>query len=304
MTKPGVDLIIVGAGPVGLLAAILARKLDMTVEIFDKKSEPLQLGRADALNARTLQLLNHLNLLDPLWKRGQPCNTSSTFANGRFQSRNSEWWEALEGCEKKCFLMIGQAHIEQHFHQILRTQLQTEVRWNAEITDIRIQQHGPSISATVKCNSQNTQGGGETMEFDSRFLLGADGAHSFVRKFMQIPFHTHSLPITWAVLDGEIESDFPKCPEIIVFQQSTADVAWIPREWPIDRFYVRMDRLDFTQKEAVDCIKSAMKPYNFEFKSVHWFSQFTGTIYSTIMMMMNPLKSVILVSSYSSHFSS
>jgi 2-polyprenyl-6-methoxyphenol hydroxylase-like FAD-dependent oxidoreductase len=170
--------------------------------------------------------------------------------------------------------MIGQAFIEQHFHRTLCQLGVDDVHWQTEIKSIS-REEGSIIS--VIAEMANNSDAITTRKFSSRYLIGADGAHSFVRKYFEIPFAVTALPITWAVLDGEIDSDFPKCPEIIVFQQATADVAWIPREHPIDRFYVRIDRLDFTESDAIQCIKSAMSPYRFDFKTIHWFSHFTGT---------------------------
>lgn len=63
------------AGPVGLLSAIMANRLGMKVAIFDKKSGPIEKGRADALNARSIQFLEILDLLEPLWQKGKQCNS-------------------------------------------------------------------------------------------------------------------------------------------------------------------------------------------------------------------------------------
>jgi hypothetical protein len=77
------------------------------------------------------------------------------------------------------------------------------------------------------------------------------------------------------VIDGVITTDFPKVPEIIVFQAETSDVAWIPREGKIDRFYVRMDSREFTYDEALAKINRAMSPHYLRFDEIEWFSQFS-----------------------------
>jgi 2-polyprenyl-6-methoxyphenol hydroxylase-like FAD-dependent oxidoreductase len=106
-------------------------------------------------------------------------------------------------------------------------------------------------------------------------VIGADGSRSFVREHFKIPFQIERPQIVWAVIDGVIETDFEKVPEIIVFQAETSDVAWIPREGKIDRFYIRMDTKDFTFDEAVAKINRAIKPHTLKFKDVEWFSQFS-----------------------------
>ena len=106
------DLLIVGAGPVGLMCAHLAQLSGLTTITVDKSEGPLQVGRADALNARTLQLLELARLFKELAPLGKPCNTSSVWENGKFLSRQNSWWESLEGCFHKHFLMLGQSAVE------------------------------------------------------------------------------------------------------------------------------------------------------------------------------------------------
>ena len=81
--------------------------------------------------------------------------------------------------------------------------------------------------------------------------------------------------ITWGVIDGIIDSDFPKVPEIIVFQTSSADVAWIPREGDIDRFYVKMANKNFDYTDVLFKINRALHPHQLRFKKVIWFSRFS-----------------------------
>jgi hypothetical protein len=64
-------------------------------------------------------------------------------------------------------------------------------------------------------------------------------------------------------------------PEIIVFQNETSDVAWIPREGNLDRFYVRMDIKNFHIEDAIVKIKNALHPHQINFKEIEWFSQFS-----------------------------
>ena len=91
-----VDIVIVGAGPVGLMCAYLGTLCGISVVAIDKSDAPLEVGRADALNARTLQLLELVDLFDDLYPLGKICNTSSVWADGKFITRQSSWWEELE----------------------------------------------------------------------------------------------------------------------------------------------------------------------------------------------------------------
>lgn len=262
MNTQTVDVVIVGAGPVGLMCAYLGQLCGLRTIIADKTAGPLKEGRADALNARTLQLLEIADLFAELYPLGKTCNTSSVWANGNFISRQSSWWEELEGCFHQHFLMLGQSYVE----NLLDTKLNkigATVKRSAAIANIELNKKG---CLTTLSNGEQIQ---------SRYVIGADGAQSFVRNHFKIPFEIIRPQIVWAVIDGIIDTNFPKVPEIIVFQTESSDVAWIPREGEIDRFYVRMDTKEFTQEEAINKINHAMRPHSLSFKKIVWCSQFS-----------------------------
>lgn len=256
------DVVIVGAGPVGLISAYLGKICGLRVIIADKTVGPLEVGRADALNARSLQLFEIIKLFDELYPLGKPCNTSSVWADGSFVSRQSAWWDELEGCMHKHFLMLGQSYIEQLLDTKLK-KLGCTVKRSTAITDIKPNKEG---CLTTLSNGELVQ---------SRYLIGADGSQSFVRHCFNITFQITRPEIVWAVIDGIIETDFVKVPEIIVFQAETSDVAWIPREGEIDRFYVRMDSKKFTLEESIEKINHAIRPHTLKFKTIVWSSQFS-----------------------------
>ncbi len=262
MTSRETDIVIVGAGPVGLMCAYLARLCGLQVVVVDQSTGPLQVGRADALNGRTLQLLEIIDLFKELYPLGKPCNTSSVWAGGKFVSRQSSWWEELEGCLHKHFLMLGQSFVEQALDARLR-ELKTPVSRARTVTDVCLTENG--------CVTHFAQG----EPIHSKYVIGADGSRSLVREIFKVPFEIVRPQLVWAVLDGVIETDFPKVPEIIVFQSDTSDVAWIPREGNIDRFYVRMDTKEFNQEQAIEKINRAMRPHSLRFKEIVWYSQFS-----------------------------
>lgn len=256
------DVVIIGAGPVGLMCAYLGQLCGLRTITLDKTSRPLQVGRADALNARTLQLLELVGLFDKLYPLGKTCNTSSVWTNGKFVSRQSSWWDDLEGCLHKHFLMLGQSHLEQLLDSELR-QAGSPVQRETEVVNVELLDEG----------CLTTVANGDTIR--SQFVIGADGARSVVREIFKVPFEVRRPHLVWAVLDAIIETDFPKVPEIIAFQVETSDVAWIPREGSIDRFYVRMDRNSFNLEDVLQKINRAIQPHSFRITELKWYSHFS-----------------------------
>uniref|UniRef100_A0A0D2XKQ1 FAD-binding domain-containing protein n=1 Tax=Fusarium oxysporum (strain Fo5176) TaxID=660025 RepID=A0A0D2XKQ1_FUSOF len=218
-----VDVTIVGGGPAGLFVALLLQPLGISVRVLDEKPCSLELGRADALNARTQQYFEVAGILDELLPDGLKCNTSSTFKAGDFKSRQNAWWVGIEHAFHKNFLMIGQPVVE----QVMRNRLGDAVSYNEHVISIAEEDD----SVTVMTSSGR--------KVRSKYAVGADGARSFVRNTLDISFTGTKPEMTWAVLDTFLDTDFPVCPEIITFElDGESRVAWIPRERGMSRFYV------------------------------------------------------------------
>ncbi|KZL80264.1 fad monooxygenase [Colletotrichum incanum] len=253
-----VDLAIIGGGPTGLLTGYLAEKLGVSVCIIDSKQGPLELGRADALNARTQQYLEVVGILDDLIPQGITCNTSSTFADGDFKSRQSHWWTSLEHCFRKNFLMIGQPVVE----KVLAERLKSSISYGETVSSISEDQDGV-VTTTNKDRI-----------IRSKYAVGADGARSTVRNTLGITFTGTKPEMIWAVLDTFIDTTFPVCSEIITFQlNGQSRISWIPRERGMARFYVLLDG-EITQGKAENSIREHMAPHRVDFKKTEWFSTF------------------------------
>lgn len=63
------DLLIIGAGPMGMMAAAWASRYNMTTRIVDKNHERISKGQADGLQARTLEIFESFGVADQLWKK-------------------------------------------------------------------------------------------------------------------------------------------------------------------------------------------------------------------------------------------
>ncbi|KAH6616649.1 FAD binding domain-containing protein [Boeremia exigua] len=270
-TKPveDVDLVIVGAGPTGLLSALLARQLGLSVCILDAKQGPLEVGGADAITARTQQYLEvasnaeqghkDAGILGELLKEGVKCNTSTTYADGEFTSRQSKWWNGIPHTFYNNLLMIGQPYIERHFVSHIDT-------------PIHYDEPALTFSHTTSPLSVTVQTAKRTVH--AKYCLAADGARSFLRNKLNIGWEGTKPNMVWAVLDCWIDTTFPVTREIVTLQvDGESRMAWIPRERGMQRFYVLLDG-EITQEKTEASIRRHMAPHPVEFTHVEWFSKF------------------------------
>ncbi|KAM5356539.1 hypothetical protein ACJ41O_003185 [Fusarium nematophilum] len=255
-----VDVTIVGGGPTGLFIALLLQPLGVSVRVLDEKPSTLDLGRADALNARTQQYFEVAGILDELLPQGIKCNTSSTFKDGEFKSRQNTWWVGIQHAFHKNFLMISQPVVE----QVMLSRLPDGVvSYDSRVASIT--EGEDSVEVTTHSGRK----------IRSKYAVGADGARSFVRNTLGISFTGTKPEMVWAVLDVFLDTDFPTCPEIITFElDGQSRVAWIPRERGLSRFYVLL-KGEITQPLAEESIREHLAPYRVEFKKTEWFSTFT-----------------------------
>ena len=77
------DVLIIGAGPTGLVLALWLTKLGVKVRIIDKTAEPGTTSRALAVQARTLELYRQLDLTDAVVANGPPGSRRQSLGQGR-----------------------------------------------------------------------------------------------------------------------------------------------------------------------------------------------------------------------------
>src|SRR5215467_9846090 len=83
------DVLIVGAGPTGLVLSLWLSKLGVKPRIIDKASEPGTTSRALAVHARTLELYRQLDLADAVIERGHKVPAVNLWVKGEREARLS-----------------------------------------------------------------------------------------------------------------------------------------------------------------------------------------------------------------------
>ena len=81
------DVLIVGAGPTGLVLALWLTKLGVKVRIIDKTAEPGTTSRALAVQARTLELYRQLDLADAVIAEGHQVPAVNLWVKGERAAR-------------------------------------------------------------------------------------------------------------------------------------------------------------------------------------------------------------------------
>ncbi|MDX3188096.1 FAD-dependent oxidoreductase [Streptomyces sp. MN03-5084-2B] len=193
------DVLVAGAGPVGLTAALELTRRGVRVRIVDRASGPAVTSRATATHARTLEIYEQMGLVAEILRRGQRVDNFTMHRNGRAMIRFGSGYDRLP-TRYPFTLQIDQVLTE----EVLRTALAergVEVEWGVELE--RLEQDDHRVTAVLRHAS------GRSEESTTAWLVGADGGHSTVRRALALPLAGESTE-TWLIADAVIDADLPR----------------------------------------------------------------------------------------------
>jgi 2-polyprenyl-6-methoxyphenol hydroxylase-like FAD-dependent oxidoreductase len=200
----GVDVLVVGAGPTGLMLAASLNSFGVRTRIVDRLIDRAHESRALVVHARSLEIFRDLGIVDTLVRRG---NTARRIAIHVSAKRNVlVLFDDIGAVDTEFpyILFISQAETEAVLDAHLAAVGQ-RVERGVEVTALSSEASG------VRCTLQHLDGHEEIIR--ATYVAGCDGAHSFVRKAAGIPFEGDAYPQTFVL--GDVEVDGPITPNAL-----------------------------------------------------------------------------------------
>ncbi len=173
------DVLIVGAGPTGLMLANQLQRRGVRTRIIDRHSGPAQQSRALGVQARTLEIYQHLGIAKRAIELGKLGNGANIWAQGRHMANVPLNGAGGSETPYPYILVLGQDDNELIMGDKLR-ELGGFVQWNTEL--VRLAQGPDRVTATLK----GADGASRTIT--ARYVAGCDGARSAVRELNGITF--------------------------------------------------------------------------------------------------------------------
>ncbi len=290
------DVLIVGCGPAGLtLAAQLAPFPEIKTCIVDQKSGPLELGQADGVACRTMEMFNAFGFAERVLKEAYWVNETTFWRTAKNRSDGIErggWVKDTEkGLSEFPHVILNQARVHEFYLDVMRkSPARLEPYYNRVLTDLKIDQPQATagsmsaypVKASFEFRSPN-RSDKQSEIVSARYVVGCDGARSAVRHSLGKKLQGDAANQAWGVMDILAVTDFPdiRCKSII----NSADegsIVLIPREGGyLVRFYVELDQLKSDERVAnrnlaiEDVIAGARRilhPYTLDVKEVAWWS--------------------------------
>lgn len=182
------SVIIVGAGPVGLLTAINLSRLGIKTLILERGSGIDQSPRATSYQPCVLAEMRECGILEDVKKKAMANTTLSFWSGTEPVKKQVAYVEKLEGgATFPSGLNCGQPVLAETILKHLKDHYGADVRFNQRVETLT----QINSSVTVTCRDPTTD---LTTAYTCDWLVGADGAGSTVRKLLQIEFEGFSWP--------------------------------------------------------------------------------------------------------------
>ncbi|MCJ1479557.1 hypothetical protein MMC13_008243 [Lambiella insularis] len=282
-----VDVLICGAGPFGLEMALSLVRQGVTFRIIDKAEAPLLSGRADAIQPKSLEILHSWGLAQEFHDEGPILNHTAMFRNGEkmfhYPSNSSD-------SRYRGLSIISQGQIERiYIRDLLRHQILVERCSVVENFEVK---SDSSESHPVRARVKNTKTG-EEETIEAKYLVGAEGAASGLRKQLGVPFDGTTTDIYWGIMDCKFETDYPYITAFgIIMSTEHGGCIVVPREDGYTRLYTqlsagrvqelaeehresigRVDAHSITAEEVLEQTNKIFAPYKMSFASpLSWFA--------------------------------
>ena len=211
------DVLIIGAGPTGLVLALWLTKLGVNVRVLDKTAEAGTTSRALAVQARTLELYRQLNLADAVVERGHKVPAVNLWVKGEPAARLP--FERI-GSDLTAYPFLHIFPQDQHERLLIE---------RLEALGVSVERRTELVSFTdggerVIARLRGPEGQEETCE--ASYIAGCDGARSIVREtigtgfrggtYRQL-FYVADVEAGGPALDGELHVDLDEADFLAVF---------------------------------------------------------------------------------------
>ncbi|HVE89092.1 MAG TPA: FAD-dependent monooxygenase [Burkholderiaceae bacterium] len=173
------DVLIVGAGPTGLMLANQLARHGARPLIIDRHAGPSLQTRALGVQARTLEIYSHLGIANQALELGKRATGANLWAEGRRTARIPIGDIGRDVSPYPFLLILGQDDNERLLGEALRAH-GIAVQWNTEL--VGLAQDARHVTATLK------QPDGTIRELKATWVAGCDGARSAVRELSAIEF--------------------------------------------------------------------------------------------------------------------
>lgn len=207
------EVLVVGAGPVGLFTALVLADRGIRVEIIDAEWRAAAQSYACALHPRTLRLMDRHGLRNEVMEMGRRIESVGFYEGATCRGRIgfSEF-----DVEYPYLLVLPQSGFEGLLENHLSKREHVRVLWNHRLTDLDVGRALPR--ATIERLAETAKGYvvpsfewsvAKELHTDVGWVVGTDGHDSLVRRLMGVDYENVGKPDVFAVFECESSGEVP-----------------------------------------------------------------------------------------------
>jgi 2-polyprenyl-6-methoxyphenol hydroxylase-like FAD-dependent oxidoreductase len=262
------DVLIVGAGPTGLVLALWLNRLGVSVRIIDKTAEAGTTSRALAVQARTLELYRQVGLADAVVARGRRISAINLWRTGKHVA-HMVFADMGAGISPFPYALIYPQ--DEHERLLIDRLAQAGVQVERDTDLVAFEETATGVRA------QLTHADGRTDTCDASYVAGCDGAHSAVREGLRIGFpggtynhlfYVADVDARGAVMNGELHGALDRTDFLLVFPLKDDGRARLIGTLRTEAEHQR-DHLTWD-----DVSKRIIEWLRIDVERVHWFSTY------------------------------
>uniref|UniRef100_A0A093UTB1 Phenol 2-monooxygenase n=1 Tax=Talaromyces marneffei PM1 TaxID=1077442 RepID=A0A093UTB1_TALMA len=278
------DIVIVGAGPVGILLSLCLSRWGYKVKHIDNRPVPTATGRADGIQPRSIEILRNLGLKRALMAY-EPAKVYDVafwdpLPSGKGITRTGNWPSCPRFIDTRYpfTALVHQGKIEKMFiHEIEKAGTTIQRPW----TIVDFENSGKDaeypVEVSLKCLDTNV-----IENVRAKYLFSGEGARSFVREKLGVKIsYKDQISFVWGVMDGVVQTNFPDIKTKCTIHSDSGSIMVIPREDNMVRLYVQIasstdpdwnPRKTATVEEVQEAAKKILQPYTIQWDRVEWYS--------------------------------
>src|SRR6516225_1351899 len=211
------DVLIIGCGPAGLvLAAQMANFPEIRTVVVDRKDGPLEVGQADGVACRTVEIFEAFGLADRLVNEGYHVNEVAFWrpdaADRNKITRTGRIRDVEKDLSEMPHVIVNQARMLAYLlDHMERSPSRLRPNYSLQATDIRIDtSESPEYPVTVTlAHLEDFEETGQVSILRAKYVIGCDGSRSRTRQAIGLELVGDPMDQSWGVLDALMTTDFP-----------------------------------------------------------------------------------------------
>ncbi|MFI5218733.1 MAG: FAD-dependent monooxygenase [Bacteroidia bacterium] len=191
-----IPVLIIGAGPTGLMMAAQLARFGIDFRIIEKHPQPSEKTKAIAVQARTLEIYEQMDLIDDVLRQGLKFTRAHMIGNGVIKT-NIPIGDFGKGQSPYPFMHVFTQDRNERLLINYLKRFNKEVEWNTEF--INLNEVAEGVEVTIK------PADGIPVKILARYVAAADGGKSPVRHSINIPFEGETYEQVFFVADTAVE---------------------------------------------------------------------------------------------------